>query len=131
MMDILDRRRLLITQTNPDVTTDYVVSIDSRIKQSGNNSIIIKICYVPDELILSKSSLPGYFESIAHDVFPSLEYAGTILLRDFSNELIPRWLLITLSQPFNVDGFSQLHEVLLQDHQPNWSNSQLLTSYGL
>ena len=86
---------------------------------------------VPDELILSKSSLPGYFESIADENFPSLEYAGTLLLRDFSNELVPRWLLINLSQPFNVDGFSQLHEVLLQDHQPNWSNSQLLSSYGL
>ena len=69
-MDILDRRRLLITQTNPDVTTDYVVSIDSRIKHSGNNSIIIKICYVPDELILSKSSLPGILKASLMPCFP-------------------------------------------------------------
>ena len=130
-MDILDRRRLLTTQTNPDVTTDYVVSINGRIKQSENNSIVIKVCYVPDELILCKSSLPDYFESIAREVFPSLEHAGNILLGDFINELVPRWLKINLSQPFNVDGNSQLHEVLLQDHQPNWSNSQLLSSYGL
>ena len=130
-MDILDRRRLLITKTNPDVTTDYVVSLGGRIAQSESNSIIIKLRYVPDELILSKASLPEYFERMANEELSSLEYTGIVLLRDFINEIVPRWLLINLSQPFDVDSFPQLHEIQLQDHQPNWSNPQLLSSYGL
>jgi len=127
-MDIFERRELLSTQTNPDVTIDYLVSLDGQIEQVRNSPIGVKIFYVPDRQILNKTSLIDYLEGVGDEIFPSMEHAGIVLLNDFSNELVPRWLMITLSQNINVGGYSQRHEIRLQDRQPNWSNSQLLSS---
>ena len=127
-MDILDRRELLLTQQNPDMTIDYLVSLESQIKQPRDDIITFKMSYVPDQQILKKSSLISYFEAVDREAFPSLEYAGVLLLSDFCNELVPRWLMITLSQDTSVDH--QRHEIRLQDRQPNWNNPQLLSSHG-
>lgn len=128
-MDILDRRELLITQQNPDMTIDYLVSLEGQIKQPRDNNITIKIAYVPDQEILQKRSLISYFEGVSQEVFPSLEYTGILLLNDFCNELVPRWLTIILSQDSDVDSHFQRHKIRLQDRQPNWSNSQLLSNH--
>ena len=128
-MDILDRRELLITQPNPDMTIDYIVSLESQINQPKDDIITFKMSYVPDQHILKKSSLISYFEAVGQETFPSLEVTGVVLLNDICNELVPRWLMITLSQDTNVDY--QRHEIQLQDRQPNWNNSQLLSVYGL
>ena len=127
-MDILDRRELLITQQNPDMTIDYLVSLEGHIKRPREDIVIIKVSYVPDEQILKKSSLIGYFEAVSQEAFPSLEFAGILLLNDLCNELVPRWLMITLSQDTKVDY--QRHEIRLHDRQPNWNNPQLLSSHG-
>ena len=130
-MDILTRRQLLITQPNPDASIDYLVSLGGQINRSESKSITIQIYYVPDQVILDETSLSTYLKSIGAEVFPSSEHAGIMVLNDFNNELIPRWLQITLSQPFNIDGYAQIHEIRYQDRQPNWRNSPLLRSFGL
>ena len=131
MMDILTRRQLLITQPNPDASIDYLVSLDGRINRSENKSITIQIYYVPDQEILDATSLSSYLKKVGADMHPSNENAGILLLNDFNNELVPRWLQITLSQTFYIDGYAQLHEIRYQDQQPNWSNSHLLKCFGL
>lgn len=128
-MDILDRRELLITQPNPDMTIDYIASIESQINQPRDDIITFKMSYVPDQQILKKSSLISYFEAIGQETFPSLEFTGILLLNDICNELVPRWLMITLSHDTNGDY--QRHEIRLQDRQPNWNNPQLLSIDGL
>ena len=130
-MDILDRRELLNTQQNPDESIDYLVSLEGQIKQPSVEIVTIKILYVPDQQILVESSLISYFESVGVEVFPSLEHMGILLLNDFCNELVPRWLMITLSQNTSTHGHNRRHEIRLQDRQPNWNNSQLLSSHGL
>ena len=129
-MDILTRRRLLITLANPDDSIDYLVSLDGLIKQTGRTSIDVKLYYVPDRQILETTTLSVYLDSVGAEEFPSIEYAGILLLDDFNNELVPRWLQITLSQNIGVKGNSQLHESRFQDSQPNWSNPQLLQGFS-
>ena len=128
-MEIFQRRELLTTQTNPDVTIDYLVSLQGQIRQGKNTPFSVKICYVPDQHILIKTSLIDYFEGVGHETFSSMEHAGILLLNDFCNELVPRWLMITLSQIIDVRGYSQRHEIRLHDRQPNWNNSQLLSNF--
>ena len=130
IMDILDRRRLLITQPNPDESIDYLVLLNGRIKQSESGPIDVKINYVPDRQIIEATSLSIYFDTVGTEMFPSTENAGILLLDDINNELVPRWIQITVSQKFSVDDFTHLHESRFQDSQPNWSNSQLLRSIG-
>ena len=61
---------------NPDMTIDYLVSLEGQIKQPRDNNITIKIAYVPDQEILQKRSLISYFEGVSQEVFPPLEYTG-------------------------------------------------------
>lgn len=129
VMDVLARRQLLITQPNPNDSIDYLVLLNGRIKHAQKGSIDVKINYVPDRQILEATSLSVYFDTVGAETFPSAENIGILLLDDFNNELVPRWVQITVSQKFNTDGLTQLHESRFQDSQPNWSNPQLLWSF--
>ncbi len=139
-MELLDRRKLLISLANPDTSLDYLVSISGTIEKynptkgiarsSGTTDyskfIEVKVHYVPDRLILDDSSITEYF-SYYQDKMPNqIEELGINLLGDFNNELVPRWIkLFIIIQDSKGENIKELS---FFDSQPNWGNYNLLSS---
>ena len=139
-MELLDRRNLLISLTNPDTSLDYLVSISGTIETqiptkgitglSGtmdySKFIEVTVHYVPDRLILDDSSITEYFNYYQDKMPNQIEELGINLLGDFNNELVPRWIKLFIK----VQGSSKenVKELSFFDSQPNWNNHSLLSS---
>ena len=139
-MELLDRRKLLISLANPDTSLDYLVSISGTIEKhnptkgiarsSGTTDyskfIEVKVHYVPDRLILDDSSITEYF-SYYQDKMPNqIEELGINLLGDFNNELVPRWIKLFIT--IQDSRKKSIKELSFFDSQPNWGNYNLLSS---
>ena len=139
-MELLDRRRLLISLSNPDTSIDYLVSISGTIETqnlteemtrlSGTadylRSIEVVVHYVPDRLILDDGSINEYFNYYQENMPKQIEELGINLLGDFNNELVPRWIKLFLTvQNTNKE---KIKELSFFDSQPNFENYNLLSS---
>ena len=139
-MELLDRRRLLISLSNPDTSIDYLVSISGTIETqnlteemtrlSGTadylRSIEVLVHYVPDRLILDDGSINEYFNYYQENMPKQIEELGINLLGDFNNELVPRWIKIFLTVQ-NTQK-EKIKELSFFDSQPNFENCNLLSS---
>ena len=139
-MELLDRRRLLISLANPDTSLDYLVSISGTIeiynptkgiaRLSGttdySKSIEVTLHYVPDRLILDDSSITEYFNYYQDKIPNQIEELGINLLGDFNNELVPRWIKLFIT--IQDSKKNSIKELSFFDSQPNWKNYNLLSS---
>ena len=139
-MELLDRRRLLISLSNPDMSIDYLVSISGAIETqnfteemtrlSGTadylRSIEVAVHYVPDRLILDDGSINEYFNYYQENMPKQIEELGINLLGDFNNELVPRWIKLFLTVQNTKK--EQIKELSFFDSQPNFENYNLLSS---
>ena len=139
-MELLDRRKLLISLANPDTSIDYLVSISGTIETNNptngisrlrgtrdhSNFIEVTVHYVPDRLILDDSSIINYFNYYQDKIPNQIEELGINLLGDFNNELVPRWIkLFVIIQDSKKENIKELS---FFDSQPNWKNYDLLSS---
>tara|TARA_B100001029_G_scaffold32343_1_gene24335 strand:- start:322 stop:756 length:435 start_codon:yes stop_codon:yes gene_type:complete len=139
-MELLDRRRLLISLSNPDMSIDYLVSISGTIETqnfteemtrlSGTadylSSIEVAVHYVPDRLILDDGSINEYFNYYQEHMPKQIEELGINLLGDFNNELVPRWIKLFLTVQNTKK--EKIKELSFFDSQPNFENYNLLSS---
>ncbi len=125
-MDVLARRSLIATGSNPDPLLDYVVSLEGSIAGAGNTApIAINLRYIPDKVIVEPASFSRYLEALASIDWPSLEELAVTLLGDVNNEVVARWVHVSLSTPAS-QGLDT-HMVMLEDRQPKWDNPQILS----
>lgn len=127
-MEILERRKFLKTVRNPDAKLDYVTSIAGQmttLKEGDMSRVSLR--YVPDKLILQPEAFGRYLDALGALEWPSLEEAAAVVLNDINNELIARWVQVSLSAPDKIHPGVDRHEVLLEDRQPNWDNAGLLS----
>ncbi len=139
-MELLDRRNLLISLTNPDTSLDYLVSISGTIQTQSptkgipvlsgtidySKFIEVTVHYVPDRLILDDSSITEYFNYYQDKMPNQIEELGINLLGDFNNELVPRWIKLFIS--IQDSKKNSIKELSFFDSQPNWKNYNLLSS---
>ena len=131
-MDIHKRRALLICDRNPDIKLDYVISITGHMANSGEvNSSFIHLRYVPDKTILKPASFGRYLDALGTMKWKTLEEGAAAILNDINNELVTRWLQLSISAPNQVHHGIDRHEVMLEDCQPNWDNVGLLSRLKL
>ena len=127
-MDTIERRNLLSTAKNPDPKLDYVASLSGYMAQLGTHQrSLVVLRYVPDRLILEPSAFGRYLEAMGTITWSSLENAAATLLNDINNELVARWVQVSVSAPDQMHPGIASHDVLLEDHQPNWENAGLLS----
>lgn len=125
-MDVLARRTLIATGTNPDPRLDYVVGLEGSIATAGNTvPIAINLRYIPDKVIVEPASFSRYLEALASIDWPSLEELAVTLLSDVNNEVVARWVHVSLSTPAS-QGLDT-HTVMLEDSQPKWDNPRILS----
>jgi len=130
-----DRRRAALSLTdNPLPELDYVVTLDARIsglvvntEEGGDAGLMIR--YVPDGLIMEKSSLSTYLDIVDDADWTSLEEVAVVILDDLNNELVPRWVHVGVTGMQDHNGGQ--HNVIVEDRQPNWDNPGLLSRLKL
>ena len=129
-MDTLDRRRLLATRPNPDANLDYLATLEGEIaslKGCPGATASIGLVYVPDKEILAPASFSRYLDALAEETWDSLEGVAVTVLGDINNEVVVRWVRVTVSaQPVLLPGLNA-HTVMAEDRQPNWDNPALLS----
>jgi hypothetical protein len=118
-MDAILRREHLETGENLNAKIDYVVTLSGTISETCR----VDIRYIPDLAILKPASLNAYLRTLGTMGWNQLEALGLTILNDLNNEVIPRWVQVT------VGGKSadMAHRVTLEDRQPHWDNPALLS----
>jgi 7-cyano-7-deazaguanine reductase len=126
-MDILGRRNHLSLQDNPDSHIDYVTSLSGEVNLAAvDKPLLLQLRYVPDRVILEPASFIAYLAHLSVQDWDSLERLATTILDDMNNELVARWVQVTIDSGSATDGAPRHHRVFLQDSQPNWNNAELL-----
>ena len=123
-MEVKARRELLTTSDNPDSRLDYVVTLSGRL--GGSEAARVAIRYVPDRAILEEGCFVAYLDALAGTDWPTLEAAATAILDDLNNELVARWVQVTVSADADGGEHGIEHSVYLEDRQPTWDNPALL-----
>ncbi len=118
-MDAILRREHLGTDTNLNTKVEYVVTLSGTISQTCR----VDIRYIPDLAILKPASLSIYLSALGDLNWERLEALGLTILNDLNNELIPRWVQVTVSGT----SADMAHRVTLEDRQPRWDNAALLS----
>jgi len=122
-MDLRARRSLLSSTPNPDRLLDYVCSLGSPVDTNiADYAIQFRVRYVPDRVILCRDSLNDYLSQTGCLSWLSLEEYAVTILNDINDELIARWIEVTLS--LEVEG--HIHEVKLEERQPDWEDQGIL-----
>jgi 7-cyano-7-deazaguanine reductase len=116
-MDVLARRALLATEDNPDIRFDYIVSLSGALKLGR-----VELRYIPDRVILTKGAFATYLTAFDTLEWRNIEAAAICILTDLSNELVARWVQVSLKGGSSEEG----HHVVLEDRQPRWDNARLL-----
>jgi 7-cyano-7-deazaguanine reductase len=117
-----DQRPLLTIHPNPGSHLDYVVELTGTVATGT-----VTVRYVPDRWLLDSQAFHNYLENLKNSNIETPEATGIAILDDFNNEVVPRWLQVTLALP-GGDGTARAeHRILLEDRQPNWDNLPLLS----
>ncbi len=123
-MDLRERRSLLSSEPNPDRQLDYVCSLGARINTSvAEPPVDFRIRYIPDRVIVTPESLNTYLGKTGALQWPSLEGFAVTVLNDVNDELIARWIEVSLA--VKVDG--RYHDVVLEERQPEWEDRGILS----
>ena len=127
-MGLMTRRQLLTADGNPGTRLDYVVALEGGIPgdaQGGPRTVGLR--YVPDKLVLQPAAFGRYLEALAAETWPSLEDLAVTILDDMNNEVVPRWVQVTVSLPDTRQPGVESHGVILEDRRPKWDNPALLS----
>ncbi|MEX2452264.1 MAG: hypothetical protein WD407_15510 [Rhodospirillales bacterium] len=129
------RRELLSVLPNPEVKIDYVVTLRGRIGTAQESRrASIRLRYIPDKYILGEDAFRRYLDDLANGTWTSLEELAALILHDINNEVIGRWVQVTVGKTAvttttaaAAEGSERLHTVVIEDRQPRWDNLQILS----
>lgn len=88
----------------------------------------LTVSYAADRLVLTRPGFEAYAKARAamlRDEAP-LERLAARVADDLANELVPKWLRVSLSQ--SAAGASR-HSVTVEDRQPGWDHPALPKSF--
>jgi len=126
-MERVQRRALLHTAPNPDGSIDYVTGVEGAFSFDDDGtfaSVIVR--YVPDRLILKPNTVEDYLSALESTEWETIEEVAVTLLGDLRNELVARWLQVTVNLELPSLARVGRQGITMEDRQPNWSNDVLL-----
>ena len=115
-----NRRGRLERSPNPAISLDYLSMLDG---MATSQQARISVRYIPDKDIVTPRSFHRYLDGFGEDFKQSLEQLAIIVLDDFNNDIVPRWVQIRVARQGACEPD---HHVLIEDRQPKWDNPALL-----
>jgi hypothetical protein len=112
-------RHLLTTAPAPAPGLVSIVTLSAAL----NNSMALALSYVPDKLVLTRSGFDAYASARNAAPFTTPEAIAADIAADISNELVPKWLRVTVN---SQSGGIVNHSVTVEDRQPGWDHLSLL-----
>jgi hypothetical protein len=125
-MDLLERRGFLVTTVNPDKNLDYIVTLEGHLPHYHGQSPHITLRYVPDRMVLDSKSFGQYLEALAQVGWNLPEDLAVTVITDINNQVVSRWMQVTLKAPELLHHAVETHSVVIEDRQPGWDNPGLL-----
>jgi len=113
----------LLTTPNPYKSKIYCISVLQEITLE-DQIFLFGLRYVPDKLLLDHKVLAAYLGTIVTRDSGKAEALVHNILEDIMDQIIPKWIEITLKQQQNKFGQTVL--VTMEDRQPNWQDDALL-----
>ncbi|NQV20435.1 MAG: hypothetical protein HQ511_03360 [Rhodospirillales bacterium] len=124
------RRDHLLGRPNPRTRLDYVVLLEVSKNIADLSAMAqFRICYVPDQLIITPESFDDYLLELGADAFESIEQISACVLDDINNQIVPRWVQVGVTGQ-RTDLSLGTHSVMIEDRQPNWDNPSLLARFA-
>lgn len=118
-MDSTARRQLLATEPSIHHEQDFLLALKASV---GSNNIILNLYYVPDRELIAPHALEPYLAQFSGTAKP-LQHVAADILEDMVNVLIPRYILVEITQ---TDNFLS-QQVRTQESRPKWENAHLLS----
>ncbi len=123
-MELRERRAVLESQPNPDPRLDYVSMLSGDIRSELYSAPLnVQLSYVPDRVILKSDAWWSYLRAVSELSWTSVEELGVTLLADLNDELVARWIEVSIAGHDNDNR----HGVVLSERQPDWDNPALLS----
>ncbi|MHB1206277.1 MAG: hypothetical protein ACYCZX_11955 [Rhodospirillaceae bacterium] len=90
-----------------------------------DNGLSLDLSYVADRHLLTRDGFAAYAKArtAAMPWDTPLESLAALMADDLANELVPKWLRVTLVQ--ETHGAPR-HTVVVEDRQPGWDHPTLL-----
>ncbi len=118
------RRERLITRPNARAKIDYIVGLHGfTIAMAGRDAIEVVLRYVPDRMVIEEAAWAHYLGELSAPDGARIEELATTILDDVANEVVPRWLGVSLERQ---SGAGPCLSVMVEDRQPQWDNPALL-----
>ncbi|WP_353860369.1 hypothetical protein [Azospirillum formosense] len=115
----MHRREFLTTAANPDARHDYLVELHGE----PAPGTLLTLRYVPDRSIATPDGVAAYLGALSDTaVAAGPEALAIAVLDDLNNELIPRWVEVTVERARPVPL-----RVVVEDRQPGWDNPHLFS----
>lgn len=117
------RRGRLEVLPNPAERLNYQVSLRAGADGAdpdGAPFALILVDYVPDRVLLDPSAFAAYVAGLSTQSWDGLEALGVTVLDDLNNELVPRWVRVTVRAARTARAPTLRHGVVLEDWQPSW-----------
>ena len=92
-----------------------------------DNGLSLALSYVADRHLLTRDGFAAYAKArtAAMPWDTALETLAALVADDLANELVPKWLRVTLAQ--ETQGAPH-HSVVVEDRQPGWDHPTLFKS---
>ncbi|CAO3436480.1 hypothetical protein [Azospirillum endophyticum] len=110
------RRERLSTRPSPDARHDFLMELRGE-PQPG---VRLTLRLVPDLLVPDPASVLSYLTEFG-GFGGGLEALAVAVLDDVNNELVPRWVEVTVESDAPLP-----HRVVIEDRQPTWDNPRLM-----
>jgi hypothetical protein len=114
----LDRRLLLAVMPAPAPGLTTMATLSATL----DNTVALAISYVPDQLVLTRAGFDAYVSALAIGALPMPEALAAMVASDVANELVPRWLRVTVN---SQSGGVVNHSVTVEERQPGWDQPSL------
>lgn len=109
---------------NPHKSKTYCVSVIQEITLE-DQVFLFGLRYIPDKLLLDHKGLAAFLEAMVIRDSGKPETLIHGILENIMDQIIPKWIEVTLRQQQNKFGQTVL--VTMEDRQPNWQDDALLS----
>jgi len=127
-MDIIQRRQHLKVHDTPDRNLEFVSTLSARFRPDySGDAMTLHVRYVADRQVLDGGAFHEYLKSLETIHWTTPEAVTATVLNDCFDVLIARWMEVIIDAGSHPKSASFCHHIKVEDRQPGWDNSSLLS----